>query len=67
MVDKKSTRQGFPQSRLPRFTEQQSKEVAGFADFIGVNMYTSELVQHKDNNIEDVSYYADYDAKGRIE
>jgi beta-glucosidase len=39
-------------SRLPKFTELQSREVNGSFDFIGLNYYTSTYIQNtppKDN------------------
>jgi len=44
LIDAKSKTQGLKESRLPKFTEEESKELAGSADFIGLNFYTSQLV-----------------------
>jgi len=44
LIDAKSEAQGLKESRLPKFTEEESKELAGSADFIGLNFYTSQLV-----------------------
>ena len=42
-IDAKSTLQGFAESRLPHFTEEESLEIQGSADFLGFNHYTSNL------------------------
>ena len=42
-IDAKSTAQGFSESRLPHFTEEESLEIQGSADFLGFNHYTSNL------------------------
>merc|ERR1712123_522108 len=40
-IDEKSTQQGFEESRLPQFTEEESAMIAGSSDFLGMNFYTS--------------------------
>ena len=60
-VDEKSTAQGFPQSRLPSFSDDESSMIAGSADFIGVNMYTSALVYPKEEPNENPVYFYDDD------
>ena len=42
-VDEKSVAQGFEESRLPKFTEEEQLEIQGSADFLGFNHYTSNL------------------------
>ena len=54
-IDQKSMAQGFEQSRLPSFTEEESAMIAGSADFLGVNMYTSQLVFPMAESIDTVS------------
>merc|ERR1719187_571397 len=60
-VDEKSQAQGFPASRLPTFTDEERAMIAGSADFLGVNFYTSKMVYHEEADIADVSYEADQD------
>ncbi|XP_057373386.1 lactase/phlorizin hydrolase-like [Daphnia carinata] len=60
-IAEKSALQGFNQSRLPEFTEEQKIFVQGSADFLGINHYTSFLTQDKPSDINDVSYEADQD------
>jgi len=60
-IDEKSEAQGFPESRLPSFTEEESAMIAGSSDFLGINFYTSNIVYPKESDIEDVSYFADPD------
>ena len=43
-IDAKSEAQGFLESRLPQFTEEDSQEILGSSDFFGLNYYTSNLV-----------------------
>merc|ERR1712212_554518 len=43
-VDRKSNEQGFENSRLPSFTAEESTMILNSSDFLGVNMYTSQLV-----------------------
>ena len=42
-IDAKSEESGFSESRLPRFTEQESLEIMNSSDFFGLNHYTSSL------------------------
>ena len=42
-IDEKSETQGFEESRLPTFTQEESLEIQGSADFLGFNHYTSNL------------------------
>ena len=48
-------------SRLPQFSEEDSKMLAGSYDFIGMNFYTSDLVWPQESDINDVSYWSDQD------
>ena len=42
-IDLNSELQGFPESRLPTFTEAESAEIAGAFDFLGMNVYSTDL------------------------
>ena len=42
-IDAKSEAQGFPESRLPFFTEEESALILGSSDFLGMNLYTSQV------------------------
>ena len=58
-IDAKSEAQGFNESRLPTFTVNETAEISGSADFLGINHYTSHLTRPFESDIEDVSYFAD--------
>ena len=60
-IDAKSKEQGFPTSRLPHFTADEAKEIAGSFDFLGVNHYTSKLAEPKEPDLKDLA--ADSDVK----
>ena len=38
-IDAKSAAQGYSESRLPHFTEEESLEIQDSADFFGLNHY----------------------------
>ena len=61
-IDTKSELQGFPESRLPTFTAEESAEILGSHDFLGINFYTSGLGFAQEGDITDISYWADKDA-----
>ena len=42
-IDAKSAEEGFTESRLPEFTEEEKLEILGSSDFFGMNFYTSNL------------------------
>ncbi len=60
-MDSKSEAQGYSESRLPTFTDEEAAEIAGTADFLGVNPYTSNLVVPRVSDIQDVSIFNDPD------
>ena len=62
-IDEKSEAQGFEESRLPHFTEEDSAIILGSSDFLGINFYTAEVVYPEPSDISDVSFYADQDVK----
>ena len=55
--------QGFPESRLPKFTKEDSERIYGAYDFLGVNTYTGGLARPIETKNKVPSYYADKDAK----
>ena len=62
-IAKKSFYQGFNESRLPEFTEEEKSFIKGTADFFGLNTYSSSLVRPvPEVNISiPVSYWLDQD------
>jgi len=60
-IDAKSEAQGFPESRLPSFTEEESAMILGSSDFLGMNFYTAQIVYPEDSDPELVDYNADPD------
>ncbi|CAH4023806.1 unnamed protein product [Pieris brassicae] len=40
-----SLKQGYTESRLPSFTEQEKEFIKGTADFYGLNYYTSRIIR----------------------
>jgi beta-glucosidase/6-phospho-beta-glucosidase/beta-galactosidase len=48
-------------SRLPHFTAEESAELLGSSDFLGINFYSSWVVYPEAGDINDVNYYADKD------
>jgi len=60
-IDDKSAAQGFEESRLPHFSDEDSATILGSSDFLGINFYTSEVVYPQPSDITEVSFYADMD------
>ena len=60
-IDLKSELQGLPESRLPEFTAEESLEILGSWDFLGIDFYTSRLVYPKLGDISSPSYFEDKD------
>ena len=60
-IDTKSELQGLPESRLPEFTANDSAEILGSYDFLGINFYTSKIVYPEAGDITIPSYYEDQD------
>ena len=60
-IDTKSELQGLPESRLPEFTAEESAEILGSYDFLGINFYTSQLAYPDEGDITQISYWEDKD------
>jgi len=48
VINELSIYQGFPQSRLPYFTEEEKASLLGSLDFLGLNYYGGDKVQYID-------------------
>ena len=59
VIGNRSQAQGFPTSRLPSLSVEEKELLKGSADFFGLNMYTSDLVEPYDFPISEVSAAAD--------
>ena len=59
-MDLNSEQQGFEESRLPTFTAEESAEVAGAFDFLGMNVYSTDLT-YPGPGYTGVSWYDDKD------
>ena len=60
-VDSNTHSLGLASSRLPEFTAEEKVEIAGSADFFGLNGYTSRLVTSKEKPIRPASWESDRD------
>ncbi|KAF5305139.1 hypothetical protein FQA39_LY09401 [Lamprigera yunnana] len=60
-VQRKSLREGYFGSRLPKFTEKEIELLRGSSDFFGLNYYSTLKVRHK-NYDKNVKYSDDKDA-----
>lgn len=59
-VAKNSADEGYPQSRLPVFTDEEQAMLKGTFDFIGLNHYSSDKVYFADEGAGDhPSHWAD--------
>lgn len=59
IIGNRSQAQGFANSRLPPFSNEEKDMIKGSVDFLGLNMYTSDLAQPYQFPIEDVSAASD--------
>nr|ATP16791.1 multidomain GH1 [Lyrodus pedicellatus] len=60
-VGNKSLEQGYPESRLPAFTDEEKDMLSGSSDFFGYNPYTAVKVTDKVSPLTQVGYYPDQD------
>ena len=63
IIANRSAAQGFPTSRLPPFTAAEQQMLAGSADFLGLNLYTSDLAAPHQFPNSEVSAAADNGAE----
>lgn len=49
-VDEASAKEGLATSRLPQFTQDEVAEIINTMDFIGLNHYTTEYIEHQDRS-----------------
>jgi len=61
MINSKSNESGLAESRLPYFTEEETEMIKESADFLGLNMYTSEVVFPAVEDNSQPSYFTDDD------
>jgi len=59
VIGNRSLAQGFESSRFPPLSAEEITFVKGSVDFLGLNMYTSDLTQPYEFPIEDVSTASD--------
>ena len=60
-IDAKSEAQGFAESRLPYFTDEESATIVNSSDFLGINCYTTNVVYVEESDLADISFFADQD------
>ncbi|CAH1285018.1 unnamed protein product [Diabrotica balteata] len=59
-----SSAEGYRQSRLPKFSATDINLLKGSVDFVGLNLYTSHLVEHvEDEHFKDTSTIRDEGAR----
>ncbi|KAK7499145.1 hypothetical protein BaRGS_00009692 [Batillaria attramentaria] len=66
-VGEKSRRQGYTQSRLPAFTEEEKRMNKGSYDFLGLNHYTTNVINYQPNPDSGVHYEEDQDMRSRFD
>ena len=60
-IDDKSEAQGFEESRLPHFSDEDSAMILGSSDFLGINFYTANYAYPETSDLGEVSWSADMD------
>lgn len=54
-----SSIQGYPFSRLPKFTFAEKLMIKGAYDFIGLNHYTSTVTADDSSEVKDANFFND--------
>ncbi|XP_074039721.1 myrosinase 1 isoform X2 [Leptinotarsa decemlineata] len=52
-IDRYSREQGFAESRLPKFTEEEKRQLKGSFDFIGINNYITLRVKALNDTVDE--------------
>ncbi|XP_053375783.1 uncharacterized protein LOC123534954 isoform X1 [Mercenaria mercenaria] len=63
-ISEKSRIQGYNESRLPEFTDEEKAEINGTFDFFGLNHYSSSYVTSDKKTDTNASYWDDQDTRG---
>lgn len=50
---------GYKKSVLPEFSQNMSQQIKGTLDYLGVNMYTSNMVKAKNRTNSDTIFWQD--------
>ncbi|XP_063932750.1 myrosinase 1-like [Zophobas morio] len=59
-IDARSEEQGYPESRLPKFTDEELEYIQGTYDFLAVNQYSTSYVEWQEEaDINVISYGSD--------
>lgn len=63
-IDERSKQQGFENSRLPKFTQEEIDYIKGTHDFVAVNHYTTNYAEWKEEeDLSVVGYDSDLNVK----
>ncbi|XP_017770833.1 PREDICTED: myrosinase 1-like isoform X2 [Nicrophorus vespilloides] len=68
-VGRRSSFEGFKQSRLPTFSKEELDEIKGSADFLGLNMYSAIEASHVEfeNSTDEISMDVDIQASYKFQ
>lgn len=62
-IHRRSKEEGREKSRLPEFEQEWIQKILGTTDFLGINNYTSRLIEHVRSKVGEVGHVFDHDAK----